>query len=77
MKQNHSYYSQIQCQLAITGMERADLVVFTLKEMALVHVPFNHEFWEQTLTKLQRFKDVLLPQLDQHRPPGPAARPEM
>ena len=77
MKQNHSYYSQIQCQLAVTGKEQADLVVFTLKETALVPVPFDPEFWEQTLTKLKRFKEVLLPQLEKRSPPDPAAKPEI
>ncbi|XP_059931851.1 uncharacterized protein LOC132474935 isoform X2 [Gadus macrocephalus] len=77
LKKNHSYYSQIQCQLAVTGMDQADLAVFTLKETALVPVPFDPEFWEETLSKLQRFKEVLLPQLEKHRPLDPEMRPEM
>ncbi|KAJ3590685.1 hypothetical protein NHX12_008634 [Muraenolepis orangiensis] len=78
LKQKHSYYSQIQCQLAVTGMKQADLVVFTLKETALVPVTFNPEFWEQTLTKLQIFyEEVLLPIHKKLRQPDPAARPEM
>uniref|UniRef100_A0A3P8XJW5 YqaJ viral recombinase domain-containing protein n=1 Tax=Esox lucius TaxID=8010 RepID=A0A3P8XJW5_ESOLU len=55
LKPDHSYYTQIQCQLAVTGLTQADLVVFTLKETAIVPVTFDPCFWNDTLVKLERF----------------------
>lgn len=77
LKTGHSYYTQIQCQLAVTGMQRADLVVFTLKETAIVPVTFNPQFWKETVDKLERFyRDGVLPRLRQERMGPPAIRPE-
>ncbi|XP_075993363.1 uncharacterized protein LOC142988106 isoform X2 [Genypterus blacodes] len=64
LKQGHQYYTQIQCQLATTGLEQADLVVFTRKETAIVPVPFDPGMWEETVSRLERFyRDALLPYL--------------
>lgn len=74
LKHQHSYYSQIQCQLAVTGLQQADLVVLTLQEVALVPVTFDPNFWEETLCKLQLFyEEVLLPHLQQDQP-GPEVK---
>ncbi|KAF3693449.1 hypothetical protein EXN66_Car009125 [Channa argus] len=64
LKKSHSYYTQIQCQLAVTGLPQADLVVFTLKEMAIVPVKFDADLWEETVSKLEVFyRDAVLPHL--------------
>lgn len=66
LKTSHSYYTQIQCQLAVTGLQCADLVVFTLKETAIVPVTFDPELWEDTVSKLQMFyTNAVLPYLKQ------------
>ncbi|XP_030599619.1 uncharacterized protein LOC115790089 [Archocentrus centrarchus] len=66
LKTSHSYYTQIQCQLAVTGLQQADLVVFTLKETAVVRVTFDPELWEQTVSKLEVFyRDAVLPHVRQ------------
>ncbi|XP_035532312.1 uncharacterized protein LOC118338919 [Morone saxatilis] len=64
LKTSHSYFTQIQCQLAVTGLQRADLAVFTLKETAIVPVTFDADLWEETVSKLEVFyRDAVLPHL--------------
>ncbi|XP_075932537.1 uncharacterized protein LOC142932524 [Anarhichas minor] len=64
LKTSHSYYTQIQVQLAVTGLRRADLAVFTLKETAIVPVTFDPDLWEDTVSKLEVFyRDAILPHL--------------
>ncbi|XP_063775715.1 uncharacterized protein LOC134911436 [Pseudophryne corroboree] len=55
LKLNHAYYTQVQCQLAATGMSSADFVVYTNKETAIIPVKFDPEFWEMTEPKLEKF----------------------
>ncbi|KAK6295857.1 hypothetical protein J4Q44_G00335700 [Coregonus suidteri] len=76
LKPDHSYYTQIQCQLAVTGLTQADLVVFTLKETAIIPVTFDPAFWDDTLAKLEMFyTDAVLPYV-RDRLDIPAMRPE-
>lgn len=64
LKKTHSYYTQIQCQLAVTGLQQADLVVFTRQETAIVPVTFDAQFWEETVSKLAVFHTgAVLPHL--------------
>lgn len=66
LKSSHSYFTQIQCQLAVTGLQNADLVVFTLKETAVVPVTFDPELWAETVSRLEVFyRDAVLPHLQQ------------
>ncbi|CAN9511258.1 unnamed protein product [Ophioblennius macclurei] len=55
LKTSHSYFTQIQVQLAVTGLQQADLVVFTLKETAVVPVAFDPKLWEETVSRLETF----------------------
>lgn len=79
LKTSHSYYTQIQCQLAVTGLRRADFVVFTLKETAVVPVTFDPELWDETVSKLEVFyRDAVLPHIQQKTLQVAAAqRPEL
>ncbi|XP_056229622.1 uncharacterized protein LOC130167441 [Seriola aureovittata] len=64
LKTSHSYFTQIQCQLAVTGLQQSDLVVYTMKETAIVPVTFDPDLWEETVSKLEVFyKDAVLPHL--------------
>ncbi|XP_034459525.1 uncharacterized protein LOC117772469 [Hippoglossus hippoglossus] len=64
LKTSHSYFTQIQCQLAVTGLRRADLVVFTTKETAIVPVTFDPDLWGETVSRLEMFyRDAVLPHL--------------
>ncbi|KAM5164819.1 uncharacterized protein ACMZJ9_007245 [Mantella aurantiaca] len=63
LKPKHAYYTQVQCQLACTGIGNADFVVYTNKETAVVPLKFNPEFWKETEPKLERFfKEAVVPQ---------------
>ncbi|XP_029137806.1 uncharacterized protein [Labrus bergylta] len=74
LKTSHSYFTQIQCQLAVTGLQRADLVVFTLKETAIVPVMFDPDLWEETVSRLEVFyRDAVLPHLREKTQQQPAA----
>lgn len=64
LKPNHTYYTQIQCQLATSGLQQAELVVFTLEETAIVPVTFDPDMWEETVSRLEVFfREGLLPYL--------------
>uniref|UniRef100_A0A8C6NK73 Uncharacterized LOC107379919 n=1 Tax=Nothobranchius furzeri TaxID=105023 RepID=A0A8C6NK73_NOTFU len=66
LKTSHSYFTQVQCQLAVTGLKQADFVVYTLKEMAVVPVTFDPNLWDETLTKLEVFyRKAVLPCVSQ------------
>ncbi|XP_059187651.1 uncharacterized protein LOC131970307 [Centropristis striata] len=74
LKTSHCYYTQIQVQLAVTGLRRADLAVFTLKETAIVPVTFDPDLWEETLSKLEMFyRDAVVPHIKQKRQQDAAA----
>lgn len=48
----------------MTGLQQADLVVYTLKETAIVPVTFDPDLWEETVSKLEVFyRDAVLPHL--------------
>lgn len=64
LKTSHRYFTQVQCQLAVTGLQRADLVVFTLEETVFVSVTFDPERWMDTLSKLDRFYVEAYPHLE-------------
>ncbi|XP_055751857.1 uncharacterized protein LOC129832110 [Salvelinus fontinalis] len=77
LKPDHAYYTQIQCQLAVTGLTQADLVVFTLKETAIIPVTFDPMFWDDMLVKLEMFyTDAVLPYVRDNGLDVPAMRPE-
>uniref|UniRef100_A0A8D0CWJ7 YqaJ viral recombinase domain-containing protein n=1 Tax=Sander lucioperca TaxID=283035 RepID=A0A8D0CWJ7_SANLU len=78
LKTSHSYYTQIQVQLAVTGLRDAELAVFTLKELAIVPVTFDPALWDATLSKLETFyRDAVLPHLRQDTQRDAAAAPEL
>ncbi|XP_067850963.1 uncharacterized protein [Heptranchias perlo] len=49
LKKNHAYFTQIQCQLAVLGLNKADLVVYTDREVAVIPVESDGEFWKDTV----------------------------
>ncbi|TRZ23046.1 hypothetical protein HGM15179_004085 [Zosterops borbonicus] len=66
LKKNHPYFTQVQCQLGTTGFQRADFVVHTNKETAVVPVEFDREFWGKTVPKLEKFyTEAVIPHLEQ------------
>lgn len=66
LKKNHPYYTQVQCQMGVTGLKKADFVVHTNKETAIAPVDFDPSFWANTVPKLEKFyTDAVVPYLEQ------------
>jgi hypothetical protein len=56
LKRSHKYFDQIQGQMAITGRSMAYFVVFTFVDLAIIEVPFEKDFWEDSMRpKLKAF----------------------
>ena len=55
LKEETSWYYQIQGHMGISAIHATDLVIYTNKGIVIVHVEFNAEFWQQMLNKLQLF----------------------
>ncbi|XP_072318241.1 uncharacterized protein [Eucyclogobius newberryi] len=69
LKRNHQYFTQVQCQLAVTGLKMADFAVFTRREMVVVQVDFDPDFWDKTVSKLERFySKAVIPALRERNP---------
>ena len=57
LKENHSYYAQIQGQMALGEHPLCDSVVYTHKYISIQRIAFNQSYWEDSLTKLVSFYD--------------------
>ena len=58
LKETHSYYAQVQGQMAIGEHPWCEFVVFRLKGNSVQHIAFNQEFWTDILSpKLSHFYD--------------------
>ena len=55
LKKSHSYYDQIQMQLALTTKSWCDFVFFTLKGMVIDRVHFDQEHWINLKEKILTF----------------------
>ena len=55
LNRSHKYFDQIQGQMAVTGITKSVLVLYTHKGIATVDVDFDEEFWLCTKEKLLRF----------------------
>lgn len=64
LKEETSWYYQIQGQMAISGIHATDLVIYTNKGILIVHVDFDKEFFLRMLEKLQLFfSKFMVPEL--------------
>ncbi len=65
LKEETSWFYQIQGQMAITEIGNTDLIIYTNKNILIVPVSFNERFWETVvLEKLQLFfKRFLAPEI--------------
>jgi hypothetical protein len=64
LKQSHQYFCQVQGQMAITGRNWCDFVVYTEEGIFVESINFDPEFWEDLLKKLILFYDnCLAPEL--------------
>lgn len=63
LKQEHTYYYQIQFSLGILGIEDADLVIYTLKDILVIPVKFDSNWWNNNVHQLKEFHhNVLVPE---------------
>jgi hypothetical protein len=63
LRESHNYYHQIQGQLHLTNRDVCFLVVYTVKEIAIVEVQKDIS-WASNISKLISFyRDQLLPRL--------------
>ena len=65
LKETHVYYSQIQGQMAITERSWCDFIVYTEKGVSVERIPFNTEFWNNTLLPklIDFFDNCLAPEI--------------
>lgn len=71
VRKNHSCYSQIQCQLAITGATFCDLVVYTFSSVAIVRITFDTLFWDHVVSKIgSNYFQYILPKLSEKNDSG-------
>lgn len=65
LKKDHPYYTQVQTQMATTGLKKTDFVVYTKKETAIAPVEFDAKFWETTEPKLEKFyTEAVVPHME-------------
>ena len=53
LKKNHSYYAQIQGQMALGELPWCDFVIYTQKDISIQRITFNQSYWNDSLTKLE------------------------
>ncbi|XP_078266043.1 uncharacterized protein LOC144599179 [Rhinoraja longicauda] len=69
LKKNHPYFTQIQCQMAVAGVTKADLVVHTNRDTEIIPVKFDTDFWQETVEKLEDFHiRAVLPEIQPLNP---------
>lgn len=68
LKRSHSYYYQVQGQLALTGRSWCDFFVWTLKGHSTERIRFDKSFWDQMVQKLNSFYlKAVIPELFSER----------
>lgn len=55
LKHDHEYYHQVQGQMAITGAQWCDFVIYTKAGIAVQRIPFNPQFWMSAACRLHSF----------------------
>ena len=64
LKKDHSYYAQVQMQLAITTQSWCDFILFTKKGLVIDRVHYDADYWSKLQDNLVRFYfKMLLPEL--------------
>ena len=62
LKTHHRYYTQIQGQLGICQYKMCHLILYTLKDLKVIEIPFDEIFWLSLLEKLKSFyKNSVIP----------------
>ena len=70
LKRKHSYFSQIQMQMGVTGLKFCDFVVWSSKETFVTRIRFDSAVWSAMKEKLIKFHhSYLCPELFEMRIP--------
>lgn len=48
-RQSHRYYSQVQCQLHVTGRDFCDFIVYLLSDLYVERIFPDKEFWQSVI----------------------------
>ena len=57
LKEKHSYYAQIQGQMALGERPWCDFVIYTQTDINIQRIYFNEQYWQENLPKLLSFYD--------------------
>lgn len=64
LNEKHSYFYQVQMQMAITERMFCDFVVWSEQNVFIERINFNQQFWEEKCAKASLFhKRVIIPEL--------------
>jgi hypothetical protein len=55
LKRNSRYFTQVQGQIAMCKYSKCEFVVYSLKDMKVIEIKFDHSFWEVLYAKLKTF----------------------
>ena len=56
LKKTHVYYYQVQCQLALTGLEWCDFFSYISDDLFVcVRIPFDRDFFQEAKSKVDMF----------------------
>ena len=55
LKEKHSYYAQIQGQMALGERPWCDFVIYTQTDISIQRMYLNKGYWQQNLLKLLSF----------------------
>ena len=71
LKKDHSYYAQVQMQLALTTQTWCDFIFYTAKEIAIDRIKFDHSYWISLKEKIFSFYFMyMLPELRERKLKG-------
>lgn len=64
VRKTHAAYYQVQCQLALSGAQFCDLVVYTFQSLAVIRITFDKNFWQNLVKKVGKiYFQYILPKL--------------
>ena len=64
LKRETKWNYQIQGEMALSKVKKADLVIYTNKGIMVIDVPFDEQLWQEMLVKLNKFySDFMIPEL--------------
>ncbi|KAE8737556.1 hypothetical protein FOCC_FOCC016992 [Frankliniella occidentalis] len=70
LKDTHKFYCQIQLSLGILKLKEADLALWSIKDILVVPVPFDKNFFDALVVKITKLhREVIVPEFWEMRVP--------